>query len=328
MAGSGASDDEVVFEMAQFIRVYKSGRVERYFGSDPVPASTDAATGVASKDRAISPIVAVRLYLPPATEDDGGSRRKLPILVYFHGGGFCLHTAFNFVFHAYLTSLAARTRAIVASVEYRLAPEHPLPAAYDDSWRALCWVASHAAGAGSGGEEEKPWLADRGDFSRLSVGGESAGANIAHHMAMRAGAEPLPRGARISSAVVVHPYFLGAGRVASEETDPAMARSVVAMWRVVCPGTTGVDEPRINPLAAGAPGLRRLACARVLVCLAEKDVLRDRGRAYAEGLGASGWAGEVEVLEVAGQGHCFHLVDFACADAVAQDDAIARFVNL
>ncbi|KAG2643891.1 hypothetical protein PVAP13_2KG354100 [Panicum virgatum] len=247
--------------MAQFIRVYKSGRVERYFGSDPVPASTDAATGVASKDRAISPIVAVRLYLPPATEDDGGSRRKLPILVYFHGGGFCLHTAFNFVFHAYLTSLAARTRAIVVSVEYRLAPEHPLPAAYDDSWRALCWVASHAAGAGSGGEEEEPWLADRGDFSRLSVGGESAGANIAHHMAMRAGAEPLPRGARISSAVVVHPYFLGAGRVASEETDPAMARSVVAMWRVVCPGTTGVDEPRINPLAAGAPGLRRLACS-------------------------------------------------------------------
>jgi len=57
-------------------------------------------------------------------------------------------------------------------------------------------------------------------------------------------------------------------------------------------------------------------------------VLRDRGRVYAEGLGASGWAGEVEVLEVAGQDHCFHLVDLACADAVAQDDAIARFVNL
>uniref|UniRef100_K4A1Y8 Alpha/beta hydrolase fold-3 domain-containing protein n=1 Tax=Setaria italica TaxID=4555 RepID=K4A1Y8_SETIT len=320
MAGSGAIDDEVVFEIAQCIRVYKSGRVERYFGSDPVPASTDAATGVTSKDRAISPDVAVRLYLPPAanpTEDDGGSIKKLPILVYFHGGGFCLHTAFNFVFHAYLTSLAARTRAIVVSVEYRLAPEHPLPAAYDDSWRALRWVASHATGSG-----EEPWLTDHGDFSRLCVGGESAGANIAHHMAMRAGAEPLPDGARINGAVVVHPYFLGAVRVASEETDPAMARSVVTMWRVVCPGSAGVDDPWINPLAAAAPGLRGLACGRVL------DVVRDRGRAYAEGLGASGWAGKVEVLEVAGQGHCFHLVDFACADAVKQDDAIARFVNL
>jgi acetyl esterase/lipase len=96
----------------------------------------------------------------------------------------------------------------------------------------------------------------------------------------------------------------------------------------VCPGTTGLDDPWINPLAAGAPGLEGLACARVLVCLAEKDVARDRGRAYAAELRASGWAGEVEVVEVNGQGHCFHLVDFACSDAVAQDDAIARFVNL
>ncbi|EER99019.1 hypothetical protein BDA96_02G239200 [Sorghum bicolor] len=327
MAGSGASDDEVIFEMAQFIRVYKSGRVERFFGSDPVPASTDAATGVASKDHAVSSDVAVRLYLPPPakeTEDNGGSRKKLPILVYFHGGGFCLHTAFNFVFHAYLTSLAARARAIVVSVEYRLAPEHPLPAAYDDSWRALVWVASHAL-PGSG---EEPWLTDHGDFSRLCVGGDSAGANIAHHMAMRAGAEPLPHGARISGVAIVHAYFLGADRVASEETDPALVENVVTMWRVVCPGTSGLDDPWINPLAAGAPTLEGLACARVLVCLAEKDVCRDRGRAYAEELRASGWTGEVEVLEVSGQGHCFHLVDLACADAIAQDDAIARFVNL
>ncbi|CAN6210952.1 unnamed protein product [Urochloa humidicola] len=318
--------------MAQLIRVHKSGRVERYFGSDPVPATTDAATGVASKDLTISPDVAVRLYLPPAAKETGANgvvaSNKLPILVYFHGGGFCLHTAFNFIFHGYLTSLAARARAVVVSVEYRLAPEHPLPASYDDSWHALHWVASHAAGSG-----DEPWLADHGDFSRLFVGGESAGANIAHHVAMRAGAgtgePPLPHGARIAGAVVVHPYFLGAGAVPSEETDPAMAQSVVTMWRAVCPGTAGVeDDPWINPLAAGAPALRGLACGRVLVCLAEKDVVRDRGRAYAEGLKESGWGGEVEVLEVAGQGHCFHLADFACADAVAQDDAIAKFVNL
>ncbi|CAN6217959.1 unnamed protein product [Urochloa humidicola] len=337
MADSGAIDDEVVFEVAQLIRVYKSGRVERYFGSDPIPASTDAATGVASKDRAISPEVAVCLYLPPAAKETGTNgvvtSKKLPILVYFHGGGFCLHTTFNFIFHGYLTSLAMRARAIVVSVEYRLAPEHPLPAAYDDSWEALRWVASHAAAAtgSGGGEDEEPWLADHGDFTRLCVGGESAGANIAHHVAMRAATEkrpPLPHGVRIAGAVLVHPYFLGAGRVASEETDPAMAQIVVTMWRVVCPGTAGVaDDPWINPLAAGAPALRGLACGRVLVCLAEKDMVRDRGRAYAERLRSSGWDGEVEVLEVAGQDHCFHLADFASAGAIAQDDAIARFVN-
>ncbi|EMS66122.1 putative carboxylesterase 2 [Triticum urartu] len=72
--------------------------------------------------------------------------------------------------------------------------------------------------------------------------------------------------------------------------------------------------------------MRGLACRRALVCLAETDVVRDRGRAYCDGLKASGWAGEVELLEVAGQGHCFHLVDFTCDDAVRQDDAIARSV--
>jgi acetyl esterase/lipase len=324
MAGSGAGDDEVVFEVEHCIRVYKSGLVERFFGSDPVPASKDAATGVASKDRAISPEVAVRLYLPPAAKEVGydGNRKKLPILVYFHGGGFCLHTAFNFVFHGYLSSLAARTGAIVVSVDYRLAPEHPLPTAYEDSWQAVVWVASHASGSG-----EEAWLTDHGDFTRLCLAGESSGANIAQHMAMCVDSEGLPHGARIGGVALVHPYFLGDGKVPSEDNDPAMAKNLVSMWHMVCPGTTGVDDPWINPLAAGAPAMDALACGRVLVCVAEKDVLCDRGRAYGEGLRASGWAGEVEILEVAGKGHCFHLVDWACADAVTQDEAIARLVN-
>ncbi|KAG2567829.1 tuliposide A-converting enzyme 1, chloroplastic-like [Panicum virgatum] len=320
MAASGASDDGVVFEAAHRIRIFRSGRVERYCGSDPFPASIDAGTGVASKDRAISPDVAVRLYLPPAAKDSGG---RLPVLVYFHGGGFCLLSAFNAIIHGYLNSLAARARAVVVSVEYRLAPEHPIPAAYEDSWRALGWVASHASGAG-----EEAWLADHADFSRLSLAGESAGANIAHHMAMRGGAEGLPGGARISGVVLVHPYFLSDAKVPSEESNPAMADNLARMWRVVSPATTGLDDPWINPLAVGAPALGGLACGRVLVCLAEEDVLRDRGRAYCEGLRASGWAGELEVVEAAGQGHCFHLSDFTSGDAVRQDEAIARLLNL
>ncbi|CAN6249612.1 unnamed protein product [Urochloa humidicola] len=327
MAGSGASDDEVIFEVAHLIRIFKSGRVERYFGSDPFPACTDANTAVASKDRAISPDVAVRLYLPPAAKDGGGSR--LPVLVYFHGGGFCLLSAFNAIIHGYLNSLAARAGAVVVSVEYRLAPEHPIPAAYEDSWRALVWVASHASGSAAGAGEEEHWLADHADFSRMSLAGDSAGGNIAHHMAMRAGgAEGLPGGARISGVVLVHPYFLSGGKVPSEESNPAMADNLVKMWRVVAPGTTGLDDPWINPLADGAPSLRALPCRRVLVCLAEEDVLRDRGRAYCEALRASGWSGEVEVVEAAGQGHCFHLSDYTSGDAVRQDEAIATFLNL
>ncbi|KAG8049958.1 hypothetical protein GUJ93_ZPchr0009g889 [Zizania palustris] len=146
-------------------------------------------------------------------------------------------------------------------------------------------------------------------------------------MVMRASAEELPHGAKISGLVAVHPYFLGRGKVPSEDSDPIIAEKLVKMWSVVCPATTGVDDPLINPLADGAPALDGMACGRVLVCLADIDVLRDRGRAYCEGLNASGWPGEVEVVEVTGHGHCFHLVDFTCDEAVRQDDAIAKFVN-
>ncbi|KAM0832387.1 hypothetical protein ACQ4PT_064934 [Festuca glaucescens] len=159
-----------------------------------------------------------------------------------------------------------------------------LPAAYDDSWEALSWVASHAPdGAG-----DEPWLTDHADFSRLSLGGESAGANIAHHLAIRAGTESLPHGARISGGILlVHPYFLVLGKVPSEDSDPVM----VKMWRVVRTGSTGVDDPWINPLAAGAPSMEALACGRVLMCLAETTCAATEAARTARGSGRAGGPG-------------------------------------
>ncbi|KAK1693694.1 hypothetical protein QYE76_010391 [Lolium multiflorum] len=173
---------------------------------------------------------------------------KLPILVYYHGGGFCLGSAFNPTFHAYFNNFAALANMLVVSVEYRLAPEHPVPAAYADSWDALAWAVSHVAGAG-----DEPWLADHADFSRLYLGGESAGANIAHHVAMRAGAEGLPHGAKIHGLVMIHPYFLGTNKVGSDDLDAAAQESLGSLWRVMCPATTGEDDPLINPFVDGAP---------------------------------------------------------------------------
>ncbi|VAI37985.1 unnamed protein product [Triticum turgidum subsp. durum] len=134
-APAPAADDEIVYESMPCIRIYKN-RVERYFGSEFVAASADAdaATGVASRDRVISPEVSARLYLPRI--DAAQADAKLPVLVYYHGGGFCLGSAFNPTFHAYFNNLAALAGVLVVSVEYRLAPEHPVPAAYADIWQA------------------------------------------------------------------------------------------------------------------------------------------------------------------------------------------------
>jgi acetyl esterase/lipase len=223
---------------------------------------------------------------------------KLPVLVFFHGGGFFLGSAFDSSVHGHANRLAARAGVIVVSVEYRLAPECPVPALYGDAWAALQWVAAHA-----GDQGPDPWLTAHADFGRVHLGGESAGANIAHHATMRAGAEELGHGVKLNSLVLIHPFFLGGERSETDEMGLALLRELVRLWPVVCPGTSGCDDPWINPMAEGAPSLSALGCRRVLVCVAGKDALRGRGSMYGEELKGSGWSGEVETWESDGQGH-------------------------
>ena len=120
-------DSEVEFEMQGVMRMYKSGRVERFDGTETVPPSPagDPASGVASKDVVLDPAagVSARLYLPPGVEPG----RRLPVVVFFHGGAFMVHTAASPLYHIYAASLAAAVPAVVVSVSYHHALEHRLP---------------------------------------------------------------------------------------------------------------------------------------------------------------------------------------------------------
>lgn len=327
MANADAGDgdgDEVILDAPGFIRVYRSGRVERFLPVDFAPPSTDAATGVSSKDVAILPdaCLLVRIYLP-APPSSGSYSGKLPVLVFFHGGGFCLGSAFDAAVHSHANRLAAAAGAIIVSVEYRVAPEHPVPALYGDAWTALQWVAAHSVSRG-----QEPWLTAHADLGRVHVGGESAGANIAHHAAMRAGREELGHGVKLSSLVMIHPYFLGGESSETDDMGVALLRELVRLWPVVCPGTSGCDDdPLINPMAEGAPNLASLGCRRVLVCVGGKDPMRGRGRLYCEKLKRSGWRGEVDDWEADGQGHGFHLSCPMSAEAEAQVRVIAEFLT-
>ncbi|XP_064965898.1 probable carboxylesterase 2 [Musa acuminata AAA Group] len=316
------TEDEIMFELLPLIRIYKSGRVERYQDNETVPASVDPATGVSSKDVVIAADtgVSARLYVPGLGTD---AQRRIPVLVYYHGGAFCIGNPFMPMFHNYLNSLVARAHVVAVSVNYRLAPEHPIPAAYDDSWKALRWVASHA----NGGPGPDRWLADHADFDRLFLAGDSAGANIAHHMAMRAGAEGLERGVGVHGVVLIHPYFLGSEPVESAAINPEMTARLERFWELACPtAAAGVDDPMINPLADGAPSLAGMDRKRVLVCVGVEDVLRDRGRAYYHRLREKR-CGEVELYETDGKGHTFHFFDPTCDEALAQDRAICCFLD-
>lgn len=166
-------DSEVSFDFSPYLCQYKSGRVVRPGGTPTAPAGTDLRTGVASRDIHTGAANA-RVYLPPSA---GAAPGKLPVVVYFHGGGFVTGSPARPGTHAYLNDLVARAGAIGVSVYYRLAPEHPLPTAYDDVWVAARWAASRGDGA-------DPWLLDHADLSRVFLVGCSADGNIAHSMAV------------------------------------------------------------------------------------------------------------------------------------------------
>ncbi|KAJ1271248.1 hypothetical protein BS78_06G114500 [Paspalum vaginatum] len=311
-AAADHDDDVVVHDFAPLLVVYRSGRVERPLALPSAPPGRDAATGVLSKDVPLSAHTFARLYLPPSA---AAAEQKLPVLVYVHGGGFVVGSAASAVVHRWLNALSAACGALAVSVDYRLAPEHPVAAAYEDSLAALRWALSSGAGA-------DPWLAERGDPARVFLAGESAGANVCHSLAVR----PDVRGAGIRGLLLVHPWFWGKERVGGEPRAPTVLQG---LWEFLCPGAAEADDPRMNPMARGAPGLGNLACAKVMVCVAGDDVLRWRGKVYAEEAArARGPQLKVELFESEGVGHGFYLMDTAAREK-AQEllDRIAAFVG-
>ncbi|KAL1534663.1 putative carboxylesterase 2 [Salvia divinorum] len=224
-------DDELLHSFHEFfpsIAVCKNGRIKRPTGEDVVPPSLDPATGVQSKDVQIAPEInlSARIYLPP----NAYRTKKLPLLVYYHGGGFIIESAFSPLYHKHLNHLVSQANVVAVSVNYRLAPEFPLPIAFEDSWRALKWTAE--------GEEE--WINELADLKRVYLGGDSAGGNIAHNMAMRVGSER-PEGFSLQGMFLNCPYFGGKDPIGCETAEEFKKWTEFCenLWGFVCPSMKG-----------------------------------------------------------------------------------------
>ena len=186
----------------------------------------------------------------------------------------------------YIDINCIQANIIVISIDYRLAPKHLLPIAYDDSWVGLQWVTTHANEQGP-----EPWLNEKADLGRVFLAGESAGANIAHYVAVQAGVTKLV-GLKIIGMLIVRPFF------GSKESND------YEMYKYICPTNTSFyHDPKLNPEMD--PNLKQMACDKVIVLVAEKDRLRSKGEAYYETLVKSGWGGSVEFFETKGEVHCF-----------------------
>ncbi|XP_011070822.1 probable carboxylesterase 6 [Sesamum indicum] len=285
----------VVAEIDGLIRVYKDGHVERPQIVPSVACSLAPELGVTCRDMIIDKCtnVLARLYVPNT------DRLRLPLMVYFHGGGFCVGSASWSCYHEFLAKLASRLSCAVVSVNYRLAPENPLPAAYDDGVKALVWLTQQNF------VPSNDWWTSKCDFSSIFLAGDSAGANIAYNVALS-----VSRVLEIKGLVLIQPFFGGERRTHSEKYTVQPPRSALTLaasdtyWRLSLPSGANRDHPWCNPVAKGAEELRNL---RVMVCISEMDILRDRNLELCANLRSKGV--KVEQLVCKGVGHAFQILN-------------------
>ncbi|XP_051143872.1 probable carboxylesterase 8 [Andrographis paniculata] len=284
----GASPEDAAAYKSLSLVANPDGSITRINQPPTLPANPDPEsdpTAVAlSKDVPLNPArnTSIRLFRPTAPPAAG----KLPLIIYFHGGGFILLSAATLFFHKSSSRLAARLPAVVASVEYRLAPEHRLPAAYDDAMDAINWAKTEAIAAAAGGcaAAADPWLKELADFSRIFLMGSSAGGNMVYHAALRAVDLDL-RPAEIVGLIMNEAFFGGVGRTESEveHNDDVLVPSHVTdlLWSLALPA--GADRGHVYCDAAATAGderIRRLPAS--MVAGYTGDPLVDRQRELAK----------------------------------------------
>lgn len=321
----------IVDEAPGYIQVFSDGTVKR-FSPEIADASAESTDGFKSKDVVIDPSKPItgRIYVPDLSPELE-QVELLPVLLYFHGGGFCVGSTSWLGYHLFLGSLSVQSKSVVVSVDYRLAPENKLPIAYEDCYAALEWIRKN--------QKADPCL-ERADLSCVFLSGDSAGGNIVHQVhsfipanifiiiqeflhycpssfqlyyTLQVAKKSLRDGncaVKIKGIMPIHPYFGSEKRTELEMAEGSSGISVAMndmFWRLSLPEGASRDFYGCNfendrELSVG----EWLSFPAAMVFVAGMDFLKERGVMYAEFLRRKGvqW---VEVVEAEGEGHVFHV---------------------
>jgi acetyl esterase len=279
---------------AEARELYLKGR----FVTNPEPPELESVEPLAIPSPT-GPIPA-RIYTPTNPRKTGG---LAPCLVFFHGGGWVIGDLDSH--DVVCRKLADAGRLIVISVDYRLAPEHKFPAAVDDAIAATTWIAGHAKQHGI-------------DASRLMVGGDSAGGNLAAVVAISARDG---NGPAIAGQLLIYPatdFAMTHPSHREPETSLLLTHSVIKWFRDhYLNGANDAHDWRASP--ARATTLAGLPPAYVLT--AGADPLRDEGDEYAQRLQQAGVA--VTYRHFSGQFHGF----FTMGKLLQQADVAAHEIG-
>jgi len=259
------------------------------------PAEARAQMEATAQSRKAEPLPVARVEERMVPGPAGGIRLRLywpnaaapaPVIVYYHGGG---HVIGSLDTHDLIArNLCAGTEALVASVDYRMGPEHKFPAAVDDSFAALKWVHAHANELGA-------------DPDRIGVHGDSAGANLAAVVALMARDAGTPN-LRLQSLVYpVADYGLtGDSYEKFAEGYGLLTRQAMVWFRNhYLRSPRDAEDWRASPIRVATLA----GVAPAIVVTAECDVLHDDGERYAEALRRAGVP--VEYKEYPGMIHAF-----------------------
>ncbi|XP_057775080.1 probable carboxylesterase 5 [Salvia miltiorrhiza] len=153
---------EIAVEMLPYFHLFTDGTIERLpppLNSSP---SDDPDAAVCSKDVLIDPDTDVSLHI--FAPHQRAPPQKLSLVVYIHGGAFCMGASSSPAFHNFISKLVEKGNLIAVSADYGLVPENPLPILFDDTWNAFQWIAAHADGDGT-----NPWLNEYADFWHVFI---------------------------------------------------------------------------------------------------------------------------------------------------------------
>lgn len=255
--------------------IRSDGTINRRLLDPKIPPSP-----VSSSDISVDPSRGLwfRLFVP---HDSPGS---LPVIVFFHGGGFVYLSPDFKAYDDVCRRFARAVPAIIVSVNYRLAPEHPHPAQYDDGCDVLQFLEA----------ERGRVLPDTADLSRCFLAGDSAGGNLAHHVALRTAQRAESPGGllRVVGVIAIQPFF-GGERVRKSEIELEGVDVVVNaartqfMWKAFMPRADR-DHEVINVCGPNAVDISNIRFPATMVVVAGFDSLKDWQMSYYNWLVESG----------------------------------------